>query len=101
MSLGNIENSLERLKGSVTPFLAQKTAEQTLDFDIDPSKGLTKKRYKWYSDNVLHDDSYFTDIPGAIEISTSGTGATRVVTAVHDGSTADVTPIKVDVEEGF
>jgi len=74
MSLGNIEDGLEKLEGAVTPFLANKTAEQSIDFDIDPSKGLTKKRYKWYSNNTLFDNTHFIDIAGGIEVSTSSTG---------------------------
>lgn len=75
MSFDKIEKSLDQLEGSVTPFLANKTASQSIDFDIDPSKGLTKKRYLWYSGNSLFDSTHFTDIPGAIEVSTSGTGS--------------------------
>jgi len=75
MSLGNVEEAVEEISDSITPFLANKVAEQNLEFDIDPSKGLTQKKYGWYSNNSLFDKTHFTEIPGAIELSTSATGS--------------------------
>lgn len=90
MTFRKLKESLEDLCDSVTPFMANKTAQQELEFDIDPSKGLTKKRYGWYSDNVLYDSSFISDIPGGLQLSTGS-----------NGSATDLEPFKVNVEESF
>ncbi|WP_414837347.1 hypothetical protein ACK3SF_03705 [Candidatus Nanosalina sp. VS9-1] len=58
-----------------TAFDALKTAEQNVQFSIDPSQGLTRERYGWYSNGNIFDSSYFSSDAGEIGIST-GTGST-------------------------
>lgn len=70
MTFLDLEKSLDDLGDSVTPFLANKTAQQEIEFAIDPSKGLTKKRYAWYSNNSLFDSSFVSNIAGGLELST-------------------------------
>lgn len=53
-----------------TPFKATKTAEEDVQFAIDPSFGLTKERYAWYSNGTIFDNTFFTDGQGRINIST-------------------------------
>jgi hypothetical protein len=76
-----------RLNELSTPFTALKSANQYVEFAIDPSHGLTRKRYGWYSNNTLFDDTFFsnTNTPGAIELST---GTTSTDTARVRSSTA-------------
>jgi uncharacterized protein YgbK (DUF1537 family) len=66
-----------------TPFDALKTATQNVQFAIDPSKGLTKSRYGWFSNGSRFDSTFVGEIPGAIEIETgtSGTDQARVRSA--------------------
>lgn len=74
-----------RLSDLATPFLAQKTAQQFNEFALDPSQGLTRRRYAWHTNNTLFDDTAFSssNVPGAIEISTgtSGTDTARIRSA--------------------
>jgi len=53
-----------------TPFKSTKTSELDVQFAVDPSFGLTKERYGWYSNGALFDESFFTGSGGKIEIST-------------------------------
>lgn len=69
------ESTKELFQGLTTPFDAIKTAPQDIDFAIDPSFGLTKRRYGWYSNNTLFDDTHFTDIAGGIQVATSATAS--------------------------
>jgi len=78
MSYRKIEEALSDLSDSVTPFMANKTAEQSIEFAIDPSKGLTKKRYAWYSNNTLFDNSLISDIEGGLQLSTGSNGSDSV-----------------------
>lgn len=58
-----------------TPFKVLNTAEQNVQFSIDPSDGLTRRRYGWYSDGVLFDETYFSEVASGIQLST-GSGST-------------------------
>lgn len=66
-----------------TPFNALKTAEQEVQFSIDPSKGLTRERYAWYSNGTIFDSTHFSNDPGEIGIATgtSGSDTARVRSA--------------------
>lgn len=58
-----------------TPYNVLKTAEQEVQFSIDPGKGLTRERYAWYSDGNIFDSTHFSDDPGEIGISTGTNGS--------------------------
>lgn len=60
-----------------TPYNALKTAQQFSQFALDPSKGPTRRRYSWFSNNTLFDKTHVTenDANGTIDLSTAGTGA--------------------------
>jgi len=60
----------EALASYSTPFKVLATAEQEVQFSIDPNQGLTRRRYQWYSDDVLFDSTYFTEVESGIEVST-------------------------------
>lgn len=62
------------LKRYSTPFGALRTAEQNVQFSIDPSKGLTRERYHWYSNGTRFDNSHFSNGAGEIDVQTSATG---------------------------
>lgn len=63
----------ERLEKS--PYGSTKTAELNVQFSIDPTFGLTKERYGWYSNLELFNPEHFTEGNGQIEIETSATGS--------------------------
>jgi hypothetical protein len=56
-----------------TPYGARKTAELDIQFSLDPSYGLTKERYGWYSDKNFFDSTNFTEQGGRIKVETSAT----------------------------
>lgn len=56
-----------------TPYGATKTAELDIQFAIDPSFGLTKSRYGWYSNENLFDSTFFSTETGKIRMETSAT----------------------------
>lgn len=58
---------------SQTPYGATKTAEIEVQFAIDPTYGLTKKRYGWFSNETLFDDAFFTEANGKILMETGAT----------------------------
>ena len=60
-----------------TPFNALKTAEQEVQFSIDPAKGLTRERYAWYSNGTIFDSTHFSNDPGEIGIAT-GTNSSDI-----------------------
>lgn len=60
-----------------TPYNVLKTAEQKVQFSIDPGKGLTRERYGWYSNGTLFDTTHFSNNPGEIGISTGTTGTDK------------------------
>jgi hypothetical protein len=73
MTAGNqreIENALSTFS---TPFDAQSTAAQNVQFSIDPNQGLSKRRYLWYSNGSQFDTSLFTDVESGIRIETTAT----------------------------
>lgn len=59
---------------SKTPFLAQKTAKQAIQFAIDPSQGLTRERYSWFSNGTRFDSSLFSEVEAGIRLATTATG---------------------------
>jgi len=59
-----------------TPYGARKTAELNVQFSIDPSFGLSKHRYGWYSDGVFFDRTHFDTSGSRIGITTSATDGT-------------------------
>jgi len=65
----------EALASYSTPFKVLNTAEQNVQFSIDPNQGLTRRRYQWLSDGSLFDSTYFTEVESGIEVAT-GTGST-------------------------
>lgn len=68
-----IQNIIEE-RISETPYGATKTAELDIQFAIDPSYGLTRSRYGWYSNDVLFDSTFFIDRDGSIGIETGANG---------------------------
>lgn len=60
-----------------TPFNAIKTAEQEVQFSIDPGKGLSRERYGWYSNGTLFDSTHFSEDPGEIGIATGTNGSDK------------------------
>lgn len=69
-----------------TPYGATKTAELDVQFSIDPSYGLSKERYGWYSNDVLFDSTFFSEDNGKISIETSATaGDTARITSAFPG----------------
>lgn len=56
-----------------TPYGATKTAEINVQFGIDPSFGLSRQRYGWYSNETLYDGTFFSQQQGKIKMETSAT----------------------------
>jgi hypothetical protein len=70
--------------GESTPYRAQKTAQQTVQFSLDPDSPVSKKRW-WYSSNGTEfDDTNISSKTGEIEVSTTTTGSdtARLRTAI-------------------
>jgi hypothetical protein len=63
------------IDAQTTPFDAVKTAAQGAQFAIDPSQGLTRTRYGWYSNGALFDDALVSAAPGEITLATTATGS--------------------------
>lgn len=57
-----------------SPFNNLLTAEMQVQFSMDPSFGLTKKQYAWYSNDAIFDKTFFTESGPTIDIETSATG---------------------------
>lgn len=57
-----------------TPYGNTKTAEQEVQFSVDPSFGLTKGRVLWYSNGNRFNDTNFTENEGDISLTTTATG---------------------------
>lgn len=57
-----------------SPFGGQKVADQFTQFSVDPSQGLTRKRYGWYSNGTLFDSTLFSDVEAGIRLETTATG---------------------------
>jgi hypothetical protein len=56
-----------------TPYGATKTAELNVQFSIDPSFGLSRERYGWFSDGVQFDKSNFDESVSRLDIQTNAT----------------------------
>jgi len=63
----------DALSSYSTPFKSVKTTDQNVQFTISPDKGLTSRRYRWYSNGTLFDDTHFSSVESGIEVSTSST----------------------------
>lgn len=71
---------------TTTPFGAQKSAEQSVQFAFDPSRGLTRERIQWYSNGSRFDSSHFADGEGEIDIQTgANSGDTARIQSVYAG----------------
>lgn len=57
-----------------TPFNVPKSAEQAVQFGIDPSFGLTRARYGWFSNGTRFDSSLFSEVEAGIRVATTATG---------------------------
>lgn len=71
----DLVHALEDASGGTgeTPYGATKTAELQVQFAIDPTYGLTKKRYGWFSNEVFFDETFFEEFNGKIRMETSAT----------------------------
>lgn len=56
-----------------TPYGARKTAEIDVQFSLDPTYGLTKERYGWFSNGAMFDSSFFYEQNGKIRMETTAT----------------------------
>ena len=61
-----------------TPFDALKTAELDVQFAIDPSFGLNKQRFGWYSNRNFLDATNITEDGGKLVLTTTATGTDSV-----------------------
>lgn len=57
-----------------TPFLSRRTAEQAVQFAVDPSEGLTRKRYGYFSNGTLFDTTNLSEVEAGIRLETTATG---------------------------
>jgi hypothetical protein len=82
-STGYAKEVANGLSSFASPFRSIKTSELNVQYSADPSYGLTKKQYGWYSNDVLFDETHFTEGNGIIEIETgsSGTDTARLRSA--------------------
>jgi len=60
----------DALSEFATPFHAMKSAELDVQFAADPSYGLSKEGYAWYSNGVLFDETHFSESSGSIDVET-------------------------------
>lgn len=70
---GDAQEFNEALEQFSSPFHAVKGAELNIQVTADPSFGLNKKQYGWYSNDTIFDSTHFTDGSGVIEMETSAT----------------------------
>lgn len=69
-----------------SPFHAQKIAQLDVQVTADPSFGLNKKQFGWYSNDTLFDSTHFTEVEGTINIQTSATsGDTARIRTAYPG----------------
>jgi len=70
--------------GVSTPYRAQKTAAQTVQFSLDPDAPVSKKRWFFASNGVDFDKTNITGGTGEIELATTATGSdtARLRTAI-------------------
>jgi hypothetical protein len=64
--------------GEATPYRAQKTAAQTVQFSLDPDYPVSKKRWYYSSNGTEFDAANITGGTGEIELSTTATGTDKV-----------------------
>jgi hypothetical protein len=74
-SRGNVDG---QVIPQTSPFGATKTADQVIQFGIDPSFGLTKKRYSWFSNGTLFDSSLVSEVESGIRLATTATSGDEV-----------------------
>lgn len=55
---------------NVSPFGATKTAQQFTQLSVDPSQGLTRKRYGWFSNESIFDTSLVADSEAGVKLTT-------------------------------
>lgn len=72
--MGNISGDLTDRQYTHTPFGANKNAPQFVQLSVDPSQGLTRKRYGWLSNGVLFDSTLVTEVEAGIRLETTATG---------------------------
>lgn len=63
---------------SSIPFGAGKTAPQFTQLSVDPSQGLTRKRYGYWSNGTLFDDTLVSEVEAGIRLATTATGTDDV-----------------------
>jgi hypothetical protein len=85
--MGNIGKQREiedALASYSTPFKSIKTSNQNVQFTIEPNKGLTKRRYLWYTNGTRFDGSFFSDAAEGIRLETgsSGTDVARIKSGI-------------------
>lgn len=70
--------NLNDLLTKFTPYDAQKTAELDIQFAIDPSFGLNKQRFGWYSNQNFLDESNIDGVDGKFSLNTTATAGDSV-----------------------
>jgi hypothetical protein len=55
------------------PFGAEKTAPQFVQLSVNPSQGLTRKRYSWWSNGTRFDETLVSETEAGVRVETSGT----------------------------
>ena len=72
--MGNIEGTENTEATHFSPFGGHKTSQQLVQLSIDPSFGLTRKRYGWWSNGTRFDETLFSDVEAGIRLETTATG---------------------------
>jgi hypothetical protein len=74
----------ESPRGTNTPYRARKTAQQRVQFSIDPDFPVSKKRWYYASNGTAFDDTNIDSRPGEIQLSTTATAGdtARLRTAI-------------------
>lgn len=57
-------------KDFATPFAAYKSANQHVQYAIDPSYGLTQKRYRWFSNGSVFDSTLISEVESGLRLAT-------------------------------
>lgn len=73
MTTGLEKEFTDALTAVSTPFRSIKTSELQVQFSMDPSFGLSRTQYGWYSNETLFDGTHFSDENGFIGMETSAT----------------------------
>lgn len=78
------------------PFGPTKTAPEFVQLSVDPSQGLTRKRYAWFSNGARFDQSLVSEVESGIRLETTATGTDTVrIRSAYPGqyiSQAEATP---------